>query len=148
MVIIVAFGLNICEGLFLGGGGIWIIFKHLYLNDNSEFDSKISYLMFLHDYLLACEISTVTTQILKLNLSLRKIYLSWEKNRTFIANIFIFMLVQRQVSTLLVLGQFLLVPDNRTVFNVNPCPIYTGAAAGSRVRSIWSTSGSRWFCFL
>ena len=62
MVIIVAFGLNMCEGLL--GGGIWIIFKHLYLNDYSEFDCIISYLMFLHDYLLACEIYMVRTQTL------------------------------------------------------------------------------------
>ena len=47
---------------FLGGG---VTFKYLYLNDYSEFDSKISYLMFLHDYLLACEISTVRTKTLK-----------------------------------------------------------------------------------
>ena len=60
---IVAFGLNkkvSCEGL-LGGGGIQSILKHLYLNDYAEFYSKISYIMFLHDYLLACEISTVRT---------------------------------------------------------------------------------------
>ena len=44
MEIIVAFGLKICEGLW--GGGIYIISKHLYLNDYSEFDSKISYIMF------------------------------------------------------------------------------------------------------
>ena len=35
--------------------------KHLYLNDYAEFDSKISYIMFLHNYLSACEISTVRT---------------------------------------------------------------------------------------
>ena len=34
---------------------------HLCLNDYAEFDSKISYIMFLHDYLMACEISTVRT---------------------------------------------------------------------------------------
>ena len=51
------FGLNTkvsCEGL-LGGGGS-IILKHLYLDDYAEFDSKISYIMVLHDYHLACEI--------------------------------------------------------------------------------------------
>ena len=37
------------------------ILNHLYLNDYAEFDSKISYIMFLHEYLLACEISTETT---------------------------------------------------------------------------------------
>ena len=46
-------------------GGPKIIFEHIYLNDYSEFDRKISYLMFLHGYLLACEISTVRTQTLK-----------------------------------------------------------------------------------
>ena len=60
MVIIVAFGLNIFEGLFGGD----LNYFYLYLNDYSEFDSKISYLMFLHDYLLACEISMVRTQTL------------------------------------------------------------------------------------
>ena len=30
-------------------GGICIILKHLYLNDYVEFDSKISYIMFLHN---------------------------------------------------------------------------------------------------
>ena len=45
-----------CEGLL--GGGLSIL-KHLHLNDYAEFDSKISYIMFLHDYLLACEIYTV-----------------------------------------------------------------------------------------
>ena len=48
-----------CGGL-LGGGGVKYL-KHLYLNDYAEFDSKISYIMFLHDYLLACEIYTVRT---------------------------------------------------------------------------------------
>ena len=33
--------------------------KHLYLNDYAEFNSKISYIMCLRDYLLACEISAV-----------------------------------------------------------------------------------------
>ena len=44
------FGLNTnvsCEGLL---GGCLIILKHLYFNDYAEFDSKISYIMFLHDY--------------------------------------------------------------------------------------------------
>ena len=47
------FGLNTrisCEGL-LGGGKLFL--KHLYLNDNEEFNSKISYIMFLHAYHLA-----------------------------------------------------------------------------------------------
>ena len=39
----------------------YIILKHLYLNDYAELDSRISYCMFLHDYLLDCEISTVRT---------------------------------------------------------------------------------------
>ena len=42
------FGLNIkvsCEGP-LGGGGVLIILKNLYLNDYAEFDSKISYMFF------------------------------------------------------------------------------------------------------
>ena len=63
------FGLNTnisCEGLL---GGIQIILKHLYLNDYADFESKISYIMFLHDYHLACEISTVRTLALR---SLRK----------------------------------------------------------------------------
>ena len=60
---IVAFALNICEVLW--GEGIYIIMKHIYLNDYVEFDSKISYIMFLHYYLLACIISTVRTLALK-----------------------------------------------------------------------------------
>ena len=47
-------------------GGDLIILKHLYLNDYAEFNSKISYIMFLHDYHLASEISTVRTLALKL----------------------------------------------------------------------------------
>ena len=35
--------------------------KHLYLKDYAEFDSKIYYIMFLQDCLLACKISTVNT---------------------------------------------------------------------------------------
>ena len=35
------------------------MYKHLYLNDYAEFHSKISYIMFLHDYCLACEIAMV-----------------------------------------------------------------------------------------
>ena len=37
--------------------------KHLYtcINDYAECGSKISYILFLHDYLLACEISTIRT---------------------------------------------------------------------------------------
>ena len=66
------FGLNTklsCEGL-LGG---YIILKPLYHNDyNAEFDSKILYIMFLHDYHLACEISTVRTLNLNLNAFLHK----------------------------------------------------------------------------
>ena len=46
------------EGLL---GGMEIILKHLYLKDYAEFDSKISYIMFQHDYHLACEISMVRT---------------------------------------------------------------------------------------
>ena len=44
MEIIVAFGLKFVRDFW--GGGIYIISKHLYLNDYSEFDSKISYIMF------------------------------------------------------------------------------------------------------
>ena len=54
------FGLNkkaTCEGLL--GEGIKSILQHLYLNAYAEFDCKISYIMFLHDNHLACEISTV-----------------------------------------------------------------------------------------
>ena len=46
-------------------GGGYIILKHLYLIDYAEFDSKISYIIFLHDYHLACKISTVRTLDLK-----------------------------------------------------------------------------------
>ena len=46
-----------CDGIL---GGLNIL-KHLYLNNYPEFDSK----MFLHDNLLACEISTVNTLALK-----------------------------------------------------------------------------------
>ena len=35
------------------------ILKHLYINDYAEFVSKISNLMFLHEYLLVCEIFRV-----------------------------------------------------------------------------------------
>ena len=42
----------------LKGGGI-IILQHLNLNDYVEFDNKISSIMYLRDYLLASEISTV-----------------------------------------------------------------------------------------
>ena len=38
------------RGTFKGGGVS--ILKHLYLNDGAEFNSKISYIMFLHDCLL------------------------------------------------------------------------------------------------
>ena len=47
-------------------GGIKGILQHLYLNDYAEFDSKIMFIMFLHDYQLTCEISTVRTLALKL----------------------------------------------------------------------------------
>ena len=43
-------------GTSVGGGGI---LKHLYLTHFAEFDSEI--ILFLHDYLLSCEISTVWT---------------------------------------------------------------------------------------
>ena len=55
------FGLNTkvsCEGLFFGGGAFWNIYISMIY---AEFDSKIAYIMFLHDYHLACEISTVST---------------------------------------------------------------------------------------
>ena len=47
----------------MGGRGLSIS-KHLYLKDYAEFDSKILYIEFLHDYLLVCEISTVKTRAL------------------------------------------------------------------------------------
>ena len=47
------------RGTFRGGGGINSILKHLYLNDHAEFNSKIWNIMFLHNYRLVCEISTV-----------------------------------------------------------------------------------------
>ena len=56
---IVAFGLNkklSCGGL-LGGVGL----KYFETFISQWFDSKISYIMFLHDHLLGCEISTVRT---------------------------------------------------------------------------------------
>ena len=37
------------------------VFWNIYDYDYAEFDSKMWYIMFLHDYLLACEISTVCT---------------------------------------------------------------------------------------
>ena len=37
------------------------VLKHLNLNHYAEFDSKISYIIYLHDYLLAYEISPVKT---------------------------------------------------------------------------------------
>ena len=53
-----------CEEL-LGGGGVNTL-KHLYHNDYAEVDSKISYMMILHDYLLACEISMVRNLALRI----------------------------------------------------------------------------------
>ena len=47
----------------MGEGGYFETF--ITLNDYEEFDSKISYKMFLHDYLLTCGISTVKTLALK-----------------------------------------------------------------------------------
>ena len=38
-----------------------------YVNDFADFDSKISFIMFLHDNILACEISTVRTFALSSN---------------------------------------------------------------------------------
>ena len=52
------------EGLFIGGG-FKSIMQHLYLNDNTEFDGKILYIMFLHDFYLACEIYMVGTIALR-----------------------------------------------------------------------------------
>ena len=40
--------------------------QHIHLNVYAEFESEISYMMFLHDYQLACEISTVRTIALSL----------------------------------------------------------------------------------
>ena len=37
----------------------------------TDFESKISYIIFLHDYLLACEISTVRILALRLNPTIR-----------------------------------------------------------------------------
>ena len=62
------------EGL-LGGGGI---LQYLYLNVYAEFDSKISYIMFLsclYDYQLACEISMVRTFALSLANSMITCYM-------------------------------------------------------------------------
>ena len=75
------FGLNTkvsCEGLL--GGGV-IILKHLYLNDYAEFDSQISYIMFLHDYHLACEISTVRTLALIKSVHLNRLRACRNKSR-------------------------------------------------------------------
>ena len=38
-----------------------------FVNDFADFDSKISFIMFLHDNILACEISTVRTLALSSN---------------------------------------------------------------------------------
>ena len=54
-----------CEGLLREGN----ILKHLYRNDYAEFTSKISYMMFSHDYHFVCEISTVRTLTLRLSFS-------------------------------------------------------------------------------
>ena len=52
------------EGLgFFWGGGLKVS-CNIYIsiiNDNTEFDGKILYIMFLHDYYLACEIYMVGT---------------------------------------------------------------------------------------
>ena len=40
---------NVSCGGLLGGGGVKSILQHLYVIVNVEFDSKISYIMFLHD---------------------------------------------------------------------------------------------------
>ena len=56
VIVIVTFGLNKKGQLrwtFKGDK----IFGNIYLNDYAEFDSKISYIMFLYEDLLACEIS-------------------------------------------------------------------------------------------
>ena len=45
---------------FKEGGGVSIL-KHLYLTDYAEFDKKNSFIIVLHDNLLASEISTVRT---------------------------------------------------------------------------------------
>ena len=45
-----------------------LVRKQLHPNDYAEFDSKISYIMFLHDYFLACEIATVRTLTLRFGL--------------------------------------------------------------------------------
>ena len=41
--------------------GLESIFKHLYLNEYAELDGKMSNIVFLHDFLLACKISIVRT---------------------------------------------------------------------------------------
>ena len=68
VMVIVAFALNkkvSCDGLLRGGGlkreDFESILKQLYLNDYAVFNSKNSYIMFSHYYLLACKISTVKT---------------------------------------------------------------------------------------
>ena len=49
---------------------------------NAEFDSKISYIMFLHDYHLASEISTVRTLALSLSLKILEVDIwDFEGNR-------------------------------------------------------------------
>ena len=38
---------------------------NLNLNDYAEFNSKVSYIMYLHDYPSACELSTIRTLALR-----------------------------------------------------------------------------------
>ena len=40
--------------------------KHLYLNDYAEFTGRILHMMFLNDFLLAFEISTVLKELWKI----------------------------------------------------------------------------------
>ena len=62
MVFIVAFWFEHKSQLWRGGLNY---LKPLYLDDYAEFESKISYLMFLHDDHSVCEISTVRTLTLR-----------------------------------------------------------------------------------
>ena len=55
------------KDFFLGGGGGKSILKHIYLNFYAEFNSKVSYVMFLHDHQLAYRISAVWTLALTIS---------------------------------------------------------------------------------
>ena len=57
----------------VGGWGLKYFETSISLNDYAEFNSKISYIMFLHDYLLVFEISTVRTLCLSWRLIAQQI---------------------------------------------------------------------------